>query len=34
MPANIELDSTVVDVAFHPEKDVIAVGDIDGDVTV
>ena len=34
VPKNITCDSVIVDIDFHPSKDVIAVGDLDGDVTV
>ena len=33
-PKNITFDTSVVDICCHPSKDVIAVGDIDGNVTV
>ena len=33
-PKDIKFDSIIVDVVFHPEKDVIVAGDIDGDITV
>ena len=34
VPKNITCDSVIVDIDFHPSKDVIAIGDLDGDVTV
>lgn len=34
VPKDIKFDSIVVDLSFHPNKDIIAAGDIDGDITV
>ncbi|XP_031551133.1 WD repeat-containing protein 55-like [Actinia tenebrosa] len=34
IPAEIKLPSQVFDVAFHPQRDVIAVGEIEGTVTI
>ncbi|XP_069129880.1 WD repeat-containing protein 55-like [Argopecten irradians] len=33
-PKNITFDGVVVDICFHPNKDVIAAGDIDGEVSI
>lgn len=34
VPGEIKLPSQVFDVAFHPERNVVAVGQIDGPVTM
>ena len=34
VPKPIEFDSLVVDVTCHPFRDVVAAGDIDGDIEV
>lgn len=34
VPKAIHFNSIIIDVSFHPEKNIIAAGDIDGDITI
>ena len=34
VPKDIHFDSIVVDLSFHPKKNILAAGDIDGDITM
>ena len=33
-PLDLKFDDVIVDLCFHPSQDTVAVGHIDGDVTV